>query len=106
MYFMKERRNSRAFLGRCLSISGQLLSRPEAMNSREEIGSCNFDIFKLLVRTRERKPEQVKQGEDSDFFGTYHGTILEQKHSNQSSLSGRVGGETQFLKCLAMDQRC
>jgi hypothetical protein len=32
-------------------MSGEILSRPEAMDLREDMAKCNSDKLKLLVRT-------------------------------------------------------
>jgi len=44
------KRESKALEGRCFNISGEILSKPEAIDLREEIAKFNSNIVKLLVR--------------------------------------------------------
>lgn len=45
------KRESKALEGRCFNISGEILSKPEAVDLRDEIAKFNSDIVKLFVRT-------------------------------------------------------
>jgi len=45
------KRESRALEGRCFNIIREILSKPEAVDLREEIAKFNSDILKLLGRS-------------------------------------------------------
>lgn len=49
--FIIDKRHARAFEGRCFSIIGDILSRPDAVDFREDMAKFNSDMVKTLVRT-------------------------------------------------------
>jgi len=49
--FTIDKRHARAFYGRCFSMIGDILSRPDAVDFHKDMAEFNSDIVKTLVRT-------------------------------------------------------